>query len=449
MKWIWQSLTVIIGAILLSSFAIFNKYPFVYPDTGSYIAACFQKFIPGDRPIAYSWFIKHTSLNESLWLVVLSQGILVSFLLYTIIKKIFKFKYSEWINLLVIIFLSLTSGISFLSSQLMPDIFTPIAALCAIILLFGGSISVWLRRFVIVLFSFSIACHFSNILTFSVILGLIFIYLIVKYKLDLYYYKRYLTSLTLSIFFAFLINPLIGFIYAGELVFFPPERHAFTINRLYDSGILDDYLTKTCDHKPTIFCELKGVKYYDLLWDNNSPLNKYGGRMNVRKECIGIINEIMAENYYKIWLLKDSFKGTLKQLIRFNTGIDGALTKGSAPYGAIEWHFSKEKVDYLNSKQNTGKTSFKLINTVQKLVVITSLIVLVFLTLFVLLKRNREQHKLKLLIFTLAVILVNAGTTASFSVIDDRFTSRVIWLIPFFTILISYHLYLHQRSENL
>ena len=53
-----QLLSVGIGALLLSLIGLYNGYPLVYSDTGTYIYSGFDMFIPVDRPLPFCCLAK-------------------------------------------------------------------------------------------------------------------------------------------------------------------------------------------------------------------------------------------------------------------------------------------------------------------------------------------------------------------------------------------------------
>jgi hypothetical protein len=77
-----QLLIILLGAVGLCYLAWYNRFPLTYSDTGTYIIHGFETKIPVDRPIYYCLFIRHISMAASLWFVILTQGIFLSYLLY-------------------------------------------------------------------------------------------------------------------------------------------------------------------------------------------------------------------------------------------------------------------------------------------------------------------------------------------------------------------------------
>ena len=81
-----QSLIVITGTFILSLVLLYNGYPLVYSDSGTYIWSGMKDFVPFDRPAVYGFFIRHSSLNESLWYVALFQNFILSYILHELFK---------------------------------------------------------------------------------------------------------------------------------------------------------------------------------------------------------------------------------------------------------------------------------------------------------------------------------------------------------------------------
>src|SRR6056297_1608751 len=87
-------LSIGIGTVILSIVGLFNGYPLVYSDTGTYIYSGFNYFIPNDRPVSYGLFIKFFSLSYSAWFVILIQNLITAFVLFELINLIIGKKYN-------------------------------------------------------------------------------------------------------------------------------------------------------------------------------------------------------------------------------------------------------------------------------------------------------------------------------------------------------------------
>ena len=83
-------LSVWLGAIVLCVPALQNNYPFLYPDTGTYLVCAFNNEVSEMRPLTYGLFMRHASLMESLWLVIFIQALIVSWTTHRFISTFFK-----------------------------------------------------------------------------------------------------------------------------------------------------------------------------------------------------------------------------------------------------------------------------------------------------------------------------------------------------------------------
>src|ERR1700681_3737470 len=77
---------LLLGAVavcLLLSVALYNGYPTVFSDTGSYLltGAFFVAFVPFRAP-GYSIFTRITSLGTSAWFTIAIQAVIVVYVLY-------------------------------------------------------------------------------------------------------------------------------------------------------------------------------------------------------------------------------------------------------------------------------------------------------------------------------------------------------------------------------
>src|ERR1700722_3349962 len=127
---------LIFSSLLLLIPAFYNGYPLVNPDTATYLASGFKPETPFDRPITYGLLIRLFSLNGlSLWLLVFAQAYIVSWLLFKVFRNLAGDGPYILKVLLTIFILSVFSSLSWIVSQVQPDVFTSIAFLCSILIL--------------------------------------------------------------------------------------------------------------------------------------------------------------------------------------------------------------------------------------------------------------------------------------------------------------------------
>ena len=160
LKW----LAVIGGAVLLCFWAFYNHYPLLNPDTGTYLFSGYKLEVPNDRPIFYGLFVRATSLSTTGWFTIAVQSLMVSGVLYLFLKHFTPFRHLPLAHLLLLIGLTFATGLSVSVSQIMPDIFTPLAFLCIALLLFASGLSRWRLVFLFSCLFISLIAHNSHLL---------------------------------------------------------------------------------------------------------------------------------------------------------------------------------------------------------------------------------------------------------------------------------------------
>ncbi len=122
--------------------AFINNDPFLYSDTGTYIEVGFNNNISYIRPMLYGVLIRHISLHESFWIVIIAQALIVSGFIHLFARQFFK-KASPFFTLLLVALLTACTSIGITTGMLMPDFTTPILLLATALLLFGEGQSKW------------------------------------------------------------------------------------------------------------------------------------------------------------------------------------------------------------------------------------------------------------------------------------------------------------------
>ena len=463
MKSLNKILLISLGALILLSIGLFNGYPLVYSDTGTYIYSGFDSFIPKDRPVTYGYLIKFISLKYSLWFVIIFQNLITSFIIFKTLKTLrISSKNFNFIFLSVILFLTFFSGIAWYTNQIMPDFFAPLLVLSLYILIFDKNLSFTDNIFLFLILIISITVHFSHLIlsTFIILFITVAKLLSSKYLKQISFKK--ISLVFMVIFISWFIIPGINYITEQKFIL-SKSSHVFLTAHLVDTGILEKFLTEHCNDKE--FKDLKLCRYKDslptdlasFLWSGNT-LKNTGGWENSNEEYNKIIKAVIKNPEYLFMNIYKSITYGFIQLTRNDVG--QGLTpynKGSAPYGQIHWRFRNELNNYLNSKQNKWNgvnLSFKIINTIQTIILILSL--LFFIYIFTSGKKyikNNESYTF--VVFILGAIIINAFSTAGINSPCSRFQARVVWMFPFALIIFmlkNYKLifkHLLKRSKNI
>jgi hypothetical protein len=417
--------------------AFYNGYPLVYSDTSTYLASGFELQTPVDRPITYGLFIRLTSLNGfSLWATVFFQSLILSCLLFLLLKQFTNNpSYLKW-GLALILFLSLFTGISWSSGQLIADVFTPIALLSLVVLLVGN-ISKRTGIFLYMLYFLAVSMHMSHILLFGLLL--IFIYLFKKWLFK----KELLKNIRLKVAILFVLTGAAIFTMGSAI---SKSKDVFMMGAMVEQGITKTYLDEYCGVRHYKLCAYKDSLPKTLnafVWDTNSPFYKTGGwSAENRKELNSIIGATLTEPKYIGLHIKASIKATLQQLVNFHIGDgNGKFLTGTLLFQRIGKFVPGDITSYSSSRQNQpGFSGMATTNRMFDYIILFSILLL----MLVLLLKGRKlsgNFTSMAFIFIMAIIL-NAWDTGTFSCVADRFGCKMMWVIPFLLGLGLFKLYL-------
>jgi hypothetical protein len=429
--------SVITGGLILCFCAFFNHYPLLYSDTGAFIT-CGAEDVFNSARVYYGLFIRHISMRETLFLVVFAQSLLVSWLIHTLVEQFGALSNRLIWTQFIIILLTLCTGVSFHVNQIMADIFTAISALCLILILFGKNLPKASLVFTCILFYYSNICHQTHpgIMLLTLAMAGFFLFIRRRSIVSFFNWKRYFLAIVLAIS-SWLTLPTFNLIYLHKFIY-SENTFMYRMSGLIEMGILQLYLDEHCNEKNYSLCQFnrdtKG-NIYNFLWDVNSPANLNGGWQAHKEEYSQLMADMFSQPKYVKLFIRKSIEATFQQFFSFESGETASFGQGSAPYGACDWHFHEDMRGFVNSKQNLKQLDFSSLNQRQ--------LIFVFLSLFLLLGfiisnvTGEVNGTFRLIIITLFVLLfVNAFMCSAFSIVADRFQSRVVWLVPLFALII-------------
>lgn len=444
---------VLLGTVILSIVGLYNGYPLVFSDTGTYIYSGFDLFIPNDRPIAYALLLRLFSLKLSAWFVILFQNLLTAFVVYLTLKS-FNFKKSfTKIYITTILFLTLFTGIAWYSNQLMPDFLAPVLILSIYLLLRNQRLPVLLEGFIIFTIIISSVSHFSHLIIGSILILTVFLSkLLFKKKLNHLSLNRllYVTVVVLSGWF---IMPSLNYIVEKKFIL-SKGSHVFMMASLNQKGILKLFLDENCstpEFQNNRLCLLKDSLPDNIdafIWPENSIVNKTGGWENSKEDYDEIIQAMHSNPKYLATHVYKAFCYGLIQLPKNKIGEGlSAYNYGSAPYGQIAWRFPHELNDYLNSRQNKWGgilLNFDILNFIHHSLLILSIFIVILLGSVL---WKMDYKSIFFLIYVSVSVVINSFVTAGLSSPYDRFQPRVVWLILLAMIILLIKNY-KQISDN-
>ncbi len=425
------TLFILAGCLFMMWPAFVNGYPLIYSDTSTFIHSAFELQPPMDRPITYGLFIRLTSLNGlTMWTVLFSQSLILSWLLYGLTKKSMgSDQQNPGLRFAIIILVSSVTGAAWTTSFLLPDIFTPIMVLAALLLLIYPEkekrpLGLW------IVFGLSAAMHSSHIpfgIAFlSTILILRFIF---PARL-----KAFIQIRTLLILLG--LNLAAIGIMSSTL---SKSKHVFQMGAYIEQGIIESFLNEECEAHDFGLCAYKDSlpgQAWEFIWEESSPLYQLGGWKATKSEFNEIIRATWTRPRYLILHLEASFRETFKQLMSFKSvytyGVSPNLDQLSA---RVEEYIPADINRFQSSRQNNGPlTAFAWLNPVQLSLVLLSLVLIPGLLLSKFSPLPNQKLVWAGILLGLG-ILIHAWVCGTFANPVDRLGNKMIWLLPFFAMI--------------
>ncbi len=440
-QWVLKLLLFIAALAAINYPALVNGYPLLYSDSGTYIVAGFINYVPVDRPYFYSWFVRHSSLWHSLWLVLLAQSLILFYVIRLAVHYLLNLKETFIPASLLLIGLGLTTGLAYNNSQLMADVFSPIALLCAGILLAGKNIKGNHRFWLVVIMLFSISVHSSHLLIISLLAALLWLVRL-AYKRKPFFSERKKNHSSLMFWGigAWLVISLFNY---WLDVGFKPSRtgNIFLVARCIETGAAKVYLDEKCPDAPADLCAVKDnlpPHAVAFLWEfGTSPLydsvcvqNGWGNCwIEKDKEYGQLVKNMVGYGPSRKVLIDKCVSDSWKQLGMFDLGYLTPMAEGSPVYGGIKDFFGGEMTQYQNAAQYHQTLHFETASKIQRWTVyIALLVIVVFMAVAI-----KQKHYIVAMAFALTIIigcLINGVVCASLSGVVDRYMARMIWLLP-------------------
>ncbi len=435
---ILQLLQILGSILLLISPAIINGFPLLYSDSASYIVSGQDGNIPIDRPIIYGFLITQVSLSLSLWLVVIFQALIVVLLINRLLSYFDLGRVKSFATFLVVLFLSIFTGVSNYISQVMPDIYTGVLIIAFPMLILEPD-KRW-RWFLFLVALSSSMMHFSN-LPLTTVLSIMALVVMAIYKKRVALKKRLVVYFSILAILPWLLVPTINYLYSGKL-FLNKSNHIFFTGRLIDTGCLAEFFDSVPGAQKYSLYQAKDripKKSWEFIWNETSPLydggcSENGGWSNCwrekEQEYNAMIWDVLSTRSILAKFLKASFVDWAKQIIDFDTGplIRQGETSG---FSQIIPKYFIDASCYQKSKQYNETLTFETGSLLQRWCIYTTILVLLLLMIrpFGLLKERKDELRM-IVALVVTGLMANAFFCAVFSTVLYRYQGRIIWLIP-------------------
>ncbi len=434
---------LLLGSLLCLSAALYNGFPLVSSDTGTYLNSAVHRDVPTDRPITYGLFLRIASLRFSYWFAAWAQCLLLAALLLRCVAE-FVPQLRSWVLRLALLGgLAWATGFAWYSSQLMPDIFTPIGLLALGLLVLGRFGSRLEQGLLLLVLLLSAITHTSNLLSYTLTclsVGALAWHqrLFVRALLK----RAHWLAATATVLAGWLVLPTVHLAFGGGFTI-TKAAPVFLMGRFVEAGIVDAYLNDHCnDPDAAWLCAYRDKLPNDaitFLWDGSSPYNQTGGLEANLSGYRRIVRGILTSPRYYPRLATMAVQSTLRQLTHIAQG-DGlvAYRENSSPYWKITELAPYEKKPYMSSLQNHSSLHFEELTERVYNVQNWALLVLALAAAAV---HQRRLPSVAVPAFLLLVVwclgmVFNAFAAGALANVIDRLQGRVAWLLPFGALLL-------------
>jgi hypothetical protein len=449
-----RAFSYLIATVMLCWPAIWNGYPIVFADTGTYLSQAIHHYAGWDRPVFYSLFMLPLHATVTTWPVVVVQAALTAWVL-RLVCRVLAPEVTPCAFVAGVAALSLCTWLPWIVCELMPDVFTPLLVLVLCVLVLAPDrLSESERMLLAALAAFMIASQLSSLLLWS---GMALALAVMRPLRPRYRRSRVadpnpaitheqrscstrrtlaprswraVTSLILlPPALAVLALCTVNFAAYGRFAV-APFGNVFLLARVLYDGPGMAVLRRDCPAAGWSLCPFLDrfpPASDEFLWSADSPLNLAGGAKAVSRDAGAIIAAAVLSD--PAGIARAALAKTLEQIRRFDSG-DGleAWPRLVTPW--IERDFPKtERTAYASALQQRG-----LLKVPPPLAMLhrTTAIggVLACLLLLPLAIRRRAECA-SFVAAVLVALPLSAAITGALSTPHARYQSRIMWLPAF------------------
>lgn len=436
--------------------ALYNGFPLIFSDTGTYISQAMEFHLGWDRPPFYSFFILALDWGQTLWPPTILQCVAAAWLIRRVHRMITPDAGIVAGCLLLVPLATLTS-LPWTAAQIMPDIFTPMMVLALAILVLDVQAGTRERRVLMAIIGLAITVHLSNPPIYA---GLCVTSLAACSLRGIRVPWRHVL-----IPFGLGVLALVGVnVIASGRISPSPYGSTFLLARLLSDGPARATLARDCPQTHWALCADQAAIPHladNFLWRADSPLYRAGGPVKLIDQTQAIVvDTIVAEPGA---VLRQAAVDFVRQLITFTPGSGlRPWRKTAAP--TIERDIAAPAADqFSRSLQANGRLRvpepLRLI--ADGLAVLGMALTALFVVVrIVAVARRQVVHHGRLLhdrllhdrlfVFSAMVLLAllgNAAVTGALSGPHDRYQSRLVWIAVLSGALIVERVYSAYRSR--
>jgi hypothetical protein len=437
----WPAAAVLMVVLLLAP-ALWNGFPLIFADTGGYLLRPFEHSLELGRSALYGAFLA-AAIPLEFWPNVLIQAALAAWII-TLTLRTHLDGVRPGTTLLVMLGLSALTSLPWTASQLMPDVFVPLAALALHLLAFRpGELKAAETAGLGAVAAFAIASHMSIL---GMGLGVLLAYALMlvpafRWGLPRPRLAPPAAALAAGIVLALTSNAMIG----GQLAFTPGGAD-FLFARLVQDGIVGRYLDRVCPDPILRLCAYRNelpASGDDWMWWSQSPFHKLGGWKEFTPEAERIIVGTIATD--PVAHVVAAGKDVLLQLVTANTG-DGVNPENTQhAVWVLSEHAPDAMARFRAAAQQRDLFDFTAINRVD---VPLAILATALMPVLVVLLRRRRPALAALALSALLALLANAAICGIFSGPSPRYQSRLAPIATLAALVVALDLHRSRKSPR-
>ena len=423
--------------------ALWNGYPIVFADTGTYLSQAMHRYLGWDRPAFYSLFIFPQHLRLTTWPVVGAQACLTVFVLDLTRRALGTPR--PWF-MATALFLALATWLPWMVSELMPDLLTPLLVLLLSLLVFAPERFETPERLAMTALTvFAIAAQTSSVLLSAVLLA---VFLPARrFFRPARRGAKDRSGLAPVAALLLAIGALAAVNFAGHgRAAISPFGNVFLLARVIYDGPGMTVLRRDCPEAGWRLCpwlDRFPPTSDEFLWDSTSPIVLAGGHKAVSADADAIL--LAAVRVEPLRLLRALGNNAIEQLTRFDSG-DGLEPWDRQVNRLIDTEFpARESAAFHAARQQRNELSVP--EPLAILHRVAALAGIVAAALLLPVARRRRHRAAGFLAMALLTLPVSATITGGLSTPHDRYQSRIVWL-PACVALLSLPALLRRRDDS-
>ena len=435
---------VLAGGLMLP--AILNRFPLIFPDSGTYLGIAFGHEYAIDRSSLYGFalkpFVTLVPSLSGLWLAIAAQCLLLAGLLWPVARLVTGTSRRAATVLAIVLLLT---SLGWHAAQFMPDAFTGAVVLLGWLCArrdpgASGAPTLWLAAIA------AASTHYTHVAVLAVtILATLTAERLMGLDRRAFWRRcgAALAAITIVVLGQISLNAAI--LRRPQMA---PLAPLFLFARLNADGLMTPWLRQHCATHPTeslcVIAPRLPTNSQTLLWSGAAtPITEWVWHPDAPERRWQLIDEISAANRGAIGarpaiFLANSLSGAARQFVTF-APLDDECPQGCYNLDSgIGFTLAKFRPDasaaLQGSRQVTDANPKALLRAVIVPVAALGVILLPFLG--ALAWRRRDPDALGLVLAIGAALIVNAVLAGALSDVHDRYQSRIVWLAPLLAMLL-------------